>query len=226
VVETKEIKETAAELDAKVVAGDAALTAKMVLTDAAVAALDASVKAQLAAAEEAAANEVEIAASWQFVGNPIQPTNSRSAFDIMVYGKNFAQYDYSPGIAPFVECTFALTTDSSSTVVTAGQTKMTDSVGGPTYAVVCPSPTFLESKTSFQLSLAWKGAAKSVAIPFSGASTNDKLTFDMTWSALVTADNKHVMVDVGGLNTEKSYVCKVRCILCSSKDFIDAIDGG
>ena len=55
----------------------------------------------------AAATEVEIAASWQFLANPIQSTNNRNAIDIRVVGKNFQQYDYTPDVATFFECTSA-----------------------------------------------------------------------------------------------------------------------
>ena len=39
--------------------------------------------------EKAAASEVEVAASWLGVTNPIHPTNKREAAGIEVVGKNF-----------------------------------------------------------------------------------------------------------------------------------------
>jgi hypothetical protein len=61
--------------------------AKVDATDAAVVKLQAQIKAQKEEAEAAAAQEVEVAASWQFVANSIHPTNRRNAIDILVVGK-------------------------------------------------------------------------------------------------------------------------------------------
>jgi hypothetical protein len=68
------------------------------------------------------------------------------------------QYDYTPGIAPFFECTFTLSTDNTSTIVTAGQTlRTTYPEAEPSFDIICPSPISIEKKTTFQLSLVWLG---------------------------------------------------------------------
>jgi hypothetical protein len=64
-----------------------AVDAKVDATDAAVVKLEAKMKAKQEEAEAAAAQEVEVAASWQFLDNAIHPTNRRDAVDILVVGK-------------------------------------------------------------------------------------------------------------------------------------------
>ena len=106
--------------------------------------------------------------------------------------------------------TFTLTSDNS-TIVTAGQTASTETKVGPTYqafAAICPSPVSIGKKTTFQLSLQWLGGEDAVVIPFNGADTKDILTFDMTWTALRTVLNTHVIVDVDGLDVDVKHTCK------------------
>jgi hypothetical protein len=118
------------------------------------------------------------------------------------------QYDYSPDVAPFFECTFTLSTDNSSTIVTAGQTHASEAIGGPAYAVICPAPVSIEKKATFQLSIVWLGRDDPVAIPFNGAEKKDLITFDMTWSAINSVGNGHLIADVDGLDVDKAYTCK------------------
>ena len=75
--------------------------------------------------EKSAATEVEIAASWLVAVNRVHPTNKREPTDIVVVGKNFGQYDFSPAIMPYFQCTYALSTDAKKTHVTVGRTKRT-----------------------------------------------------------------------------------------------------
>lgn len=75
--------------------------------------------------EKAAATEVEIAASWLTVMNPVHPTNKRDSTGIVVIGKNFGQYDFTSATMADFECTFTLSTDDEKTHVTQGQTKRT-----------------------------------------------------------------------------------------------------
>jgi hypothetical protein len=102
-----------------------------------------------------------------------------------------------------------LSTDNSSTIVTAGQTLRTLLSGDePSYDVTCPSPVSIEKKATFQLSIVWLGRTDPVAIPFNGAEKMDLITFDMTWSALNSAKNGHLIADVDGLDIDKKYTCK------------------
>jgi hypothetical protein len=145
-----------------------------------------------------------------------------------VVGKNFGQYDYSPRVAPFFECTFTLSTDNSSTIVTAGQTLRTPefsvySDADPSFDVICPSPVAIEKKATFQLSVVWLGREDPVAIPYNGAEKKDLITFDMTWSALITTDDTHIIVDVDGLDTEKKYTCKFT--QADNEDITKSADG-
>ena len=75
--------------------------------------------------EKSAATEVEIAASWLAAVNRVHPTNKQEPTDIVVVGKNFGQYDFSPVIMPYFQCTYVLSTDAKKTHVTVGQTKRT-----------------------------------------------------------------------------------------------------
>jgi hypothetical protein len=59
--------------------------------DEVVAKLNAKIKAEQEEAEAAQAQEVEVAASWQFIANSIHPTNRREAVSIRVHGKNFVR---------------------------------------------------------------------------------------------------------------------------------------
>ena len=179
---------------------------KITSNEAEITKLQAAVKTINESAEQAAATEVEVAASWQFVSNPILPTNRREAVGIRVVGKNFQQYDYSPDLAPFFECTFTLTSDASKKVVTAGQTSRTETATDPSFVVSCPSPVSIVTKSVFQLSLTWAGGEKPLKIPFNGAAGKDKLMFDMTWTALKGA-NGRIIVDVSGLDVAGKYVC-------------------
>ena len=102
-----------------------------------------------------------------------------------------------------------MSTDNSSTIVTAGQTLKTKEANtDPSYDVICPSPVSIEKKATFRLSLVWLGRDEPFAIPFNGAETKDLITFDMTWTALETVPNGHVIVDVDGLNLDGTYTCK------------------
>jgi hypothetical protein len=102
-----------------------------------------------------------------------------------------------------------LSTDNSSTIVTAGQTLETlKAYANPSYDVICPSPVSIEKKAAFHLSLVWLGRDDPVAIPFNGADKQDLVTFDMTWSALTTAANTHIIVDVDGMDVDEDYTCK------------------
>lgn len=123
-------------------------------------------------------------------------------------GKNFQQYDFSPASAPYFKCTFALSTNAEKTTVTYGKTYGEEAIGGPSFVVHCPSPVSITKKTIFQLSLEWVGHEDAIEIPFKGAEKQDLLTFDMTWSALFTAENTNVIVDVDGLDLDESYTCK------------------
>jgi hypothetical protein len=101
--------------------------------------------------------------------------------------------------------------EDNSTVVTAGQTQRTsiDGAGSAaSFAVTCPSPVMIDKKKLFQLSLKWLGSEEAVVIPFNGAANNDIITFDMTWSALRTVSNTHVIVDVDGLDVDVKHTCK------------------
>jgi hypothetical protein len=51
--------------------------------------LKADIKEQQEESKAAAAQEVEVAASWLYVTNPIHPTNRREPTGIVVKGKNF-----------------------------------------------------------------------------------------------------------------------------------------
>jgi hypothetical protein len=205
--------EAAVVLEAKMVAADTKVDAKVdamkTATDDAVAKLTTLIKTQKDEADAAAATQVEIAASWQFIANPIQPTN-KGEISIRVVGLNFHQYDYTPEVAPYFTCKFTLTTDSTKTTETAGQVHRTTYADAePSYVVICASPTSVKTKTIFQLSLEWAGGKEVVAIPFSGAEKNDLLTFDMTWTSLATNTvNYHVIVEVDGLSLTDKYVCK------------------
>ena len=178
--------------------------------DAAIVLIQKTLKEQKEEADAAASQEVEIAASWQFIANQIHPTNRREAVGIKVVGKNFQQYDYAPHVAPYFECTFTQDDKGKTEIVTAGQTEgAPDAFVGPSFTVLCPSPTLIEKKATFQLSIKWLGREDAVAIPFNGAAKMDLLTFDMTWSGILTRPlDGHVIVDVDGLNTDTKYTCR------------------
>eukprot|EP00729_Bicosta_minor_P015817 gene15817-24511_t len=169
-----------------------------------------TLKDQAEEAKEKASQEVEIAASWQFIANQIHPTNRREEVSIKVVGKNFQQYDYSPHAAPYFECTFTQDDKDKTEIVTAGQTQgAPNAFTGPSFTVLCPSPTSIAKKATFQLSLKWLGREDAVAIPYNGAAKKDLITFDMTWSSVSTRQSDgHVIVDVDGLNTDTKYTCK------------------
>jgi hypothetical protein len=127
-------------------------------------------------------------------------------------------------VAQFFECTFTLSTDNSSTIITAGQTlrtKLPDDE--PSYDVTCPSPVSIEKKATFLLSIVWLGRDVPVAIPFNGAEKHDLITFDMTWSAINSISNGHLIVDVDGLDTDKKYTCKFT--QADNEDIVKAADG-
>jgi hypothetical protein len=213
-----------AKIDAGLAAAVESISEVDAKVDAAVAKLNAKIKAEAEEAEAAAAQEVEVAASWQYLANPIHPTNRREAVHIELGGKNFGQYDYTPLAAPFFECTFTLSTDNSSTIVTAGQTlrtKLPDDE--PWYTVICPSPVSIEKKAIFQLSVVWLGREDPVAIPFNGAEKKDLITVDMTWSALNSANNRHLIADVDGLDADKKYTCKFT--QADNEDITKSADG-
>jgi hypothetical protein len=210
---TDSAKDTTMTLDAKIDAVDSkcdgallAANAKITSNEAEITKLQASIKTVNEEAEKASAVAVEVAASWQFVGNPIHPTHRREAVGIRVVGKNFEQYDYTPDVAPFFECTFTLTSDTSNKVVTKGKTLRAETATDPSFVVSCPSPVSIVSKSTFKLSLSWTGGAKAVAIPYNGAEGKDNVKFDMTWTALKET-NGRVIVDVSGLSVAGKYVC-------------------
>ena len=201
------------ELDAKIDAADVKIDAvdskcdaNTQAANAKIAKLQATVDTINEEAEKAAATEVEVAASWQFLSNPIQPTNRRKSVGIVVVGKNFEQYDYHPHPAPFFKCTFTLASDTSKKVVTTGQTARTGTETGASFDVSCPSPVSIASKSVFQLSVVWTGGEKPLEVPFNGAKGKDTLMFDMTWSSLKQT-NGRIVVDVSGLSVDGKYVC-------------------
>jgi hypothetical protein len=107
---TKETLEAGlATLDAKLDATTATLSDAVKANDASCKAdiekLKAEFKEQQEEAEAAAAQEVEVAASWLFVTNPVHPTNRPEPDGIELIGKNFQQYDFYPAKAPFFRCT-------------------------------------------------------------------------------------------------------------------------
>ena len=91
-------------MDAKIDAAIAAIDIKFDTTAADIEKLEKSVNDFKEETAAAAATEVEIAASWQFLANSILSTNNRNAVAIRVEGKNIEQYDYTPTVAPFFEC--------------------------------------------------------------------------------------------------------------------------
>jgi hypothetical protein len=127
-------------------------------------------------------------------------------------------------LAPFFECTFTLSTDNTSTIVTAGQTlRSTYPDADPSFDVICPSPVSIEKKSTFQLSVVWLGRDDPVDIPFNGAEKKDLITFDMTWSAINSVGNGHMIVDVDGLDLDKKYTCKFT--QADNEDIVKAADG-
>jgi hypothetical protein len=120
-----------------------------------------------------------------------------------VVGANFGQYDYSPETAPFFNCKYTLSTDSTTTISTAGIVKSDSEM-----VVLCPSPTEIKVKTTFKLTLEWLGRSEAVKIPFNGAEKKDLITFDMTWTLITQRDDTHVIVDVDGLDVDTAYTCK------------------
>ena len=202
-----------------------AVDAKVDAADAAIVKIQSTLKEQKEEQEAAAAQEVEVAASWQFIANQIHPTNRRESVGIKVVGKNFEQYNYGPHLAPYFECTFTQDDKDKTEIVTAGKTQgAPDALSGPFFAVLCPSPTSIEKKATFQLSIKWLGREDAVAIPFNGAAKQDLLTFDMTWSSLLTRPSDgHIIVNVDGLDTGKKYTCKF--IQPDNEDIAKASDG-
>jgi hypothetical protein len=93
-------------LDAKIDAAIAAVDIKFDTTAANIEKLEKLVNDFKEETAAAAATEVEIAASWQFLANSILSTNNRNAVAIRVGGKNIEQYDYTPLVAPFFECAY------------------------------------------------------------------------------------------------------------------------
>lgn len=104
-----------------------------------------------------------------------------------------------------------MTSDEETTIISAGQTVATETTVGPTYqafAVICPSPVMVDKKRSYTLSIKWLGGEDAVAIPYNGAAKQDVLTFDMTWTAVRTVPNGHIIVDVDGLDVDVKHTCK------------------
>jgi hypothetical protein len=119
--------------------------------------------------------------------------------------------------------TFTLTTNNETTVVTAGATYGSTSIGGLPSAVHCPRPVSIEKKAIFQLSLEWIGGTDAVEIPFKGADEKDQVTFDMTWSKLLTRTDTHVIIDVDGLDVDTKYSCKF--IQADNDEIVKVADG-
>ena len=199
---------------------DAAITATSTLTDTVAAneetctdeikKLAASIEKLKEDTETAAAEEVEVAASWIFLTNPIHPTNRRVSVNIEVIGKNLKQYDFSPAHAPFFKCTFTDVTSAKNTFETAGQARRTTHPDDePTFDLLCPTPTSIKKKTTFQLSVEWQGGEDAVDIPFKGANKKDLITFDMTWSSVFSRQtDNHLVAAVDGLDIDTKYTCK------------------